>query len=454
MLQSSARPDATRRWFSRVWFLVGVIALLCVGAAAWIYQSYDRAAEQMLANARARGEPVTPIELETYYAVPPVSEDATSLWLAALAKLRLSPKPDWTVYRELPYFADGSIPPLPPGEWPQLALAEQFLAEQKEVLAALRAAADFGGRARFPDGNYLDAHDRGSALGFCARCLELEALVRLYRGDVSGTAASLNAQLAIAHALEDEPSSMAFHKMAVVYGDTNVRTYLTTEDFSDADLSRLENDLLAIDFRKSLRGALYGERLFGLSMSEYVATAPLDNPELFAQRLRRPFDRVAYLAMTEDWLAVADTPWTRILAEGDAVAARWNDMTGLLHPTTKQLSYINLFYVGTVRRETSRRLSILAIELERYRKRHGAPPALLDELAPEVLSEVIDDPASGGQFRYLVSETDYVVYSTSTRFPLLYGAALDSETGANPALLFRRSLVSDKAPTEPATDDR
>src|SRR5262249_49191164 len=161
-----------------------------------------------------------------------------------------------------------TMPPLPPGEWPQLVLAEQFLAEQKEILVALHAAADFGGRARFPDWNYLNAHARGSVLGFCARCLELEALVRLYRSQLSETAASLHALLAIAHALEDEPSSMAFFKMAGVYGDTSLRTYLTIEDFSDADLSRLENDLLAIDFRKSLRGALYGERLFGLNMFE------------------------------------------------------------------------------------------------------------------------------------------------------------------------------------------
>jgi len=441
MTLAMAEPDVTpRRWTRRILMAGVALAVVSIVATLAAYRSQMRKLDGMLVEIRARNEPLTEADLEALYVQPPPDQNATQLWLTAVAKMNEAPKSDWDIYQVLPCVGDADRPPLPPGAWPQLPLAEQFLRERGEAIAALHAAAKFEGRARYPGRILATPPQYASALAWGAAWLRLEAIVHAYRRDATRVADSLAAVLAVAHSLEDQPSFSAYMWMTGVHADmsADLRRLLATTDFADEDLARLQHDLMAADFRRGMQRALYAERVQGLAYFGQAASAGPSDPTMFAARLVRHADQATFLAMIAEWIAVAEEPWSQMLAEGDAVSARWKARVGPLHVLTKQLSYIDSLHDIAVRRETSKRLSIIAIALERYRRRHGRPATRLDDLSPDFMENVPDDPTSGAPYRYLASDTGYIVFSPSQRFPIPYGyTGLDAETGANPGLLFR-----------------
>ena len=66
-----------------------------------------------------------------------------------------------------------------------------------------------------------------------------------------------------------------------------------------------------------------------------------------------------------------------------------------------------------VENETLRRLTIAALAIKRYELKHGAPPAELEALTPELLAAVPLDPMSGKPLCYrLNADRTFVLYST------------------------------------------
>ena len=57
------------------------------------------------------------------------------------------------------------------------------------------------------------------------------------------------------------------------------------------------------------------------------------------------------------------------------------------------------------------RAARLVIAVERYRLAHGTLPATLDDLAPQFVDAVPQDPFNGMAMRYTVTPTGYAVYS-------------------------------------------
>ena len=65
-----------------------------------------------------------------------------------------------------------------------------------------------------------------------------------------------------------------------------------------------------------------------------------------------------------------------------------------------------------VRTETQRRMTILAIALQRYRLRKGHFPAGLEALVPEYISAPLVDPMSGQPLRYRIhADGTFTLYS-------------------------------------------
>jgi len=60
----------------------------------------------------------------------------------------------------------------------------------------------------------------------------------------------------------------------------------------------------------------------------------------------------------------------------------------------------------------------LMLALRLYRDRHGAWPARLDQLAPDVLESLPEDPLGSGPFRYARLDGNWVLWSAGARrFP-------------------------------------
>ena len=128
------------------YLLIAVVLLLLIPVLAvvlWQVRGGWRA-ESRKAAVRARGEPISPEDLESFYVVPKGAQDTTSILLSAFATL------DSANFHqdagELPIvgLSEAEIPP-PGTPWPQLAAAEAFLDKYRASLRSLHDAAPYVG---------------------------------------------------------------------------------------------------------------------------------------------------------------------------------------------------------------------------------------------------------------------------------------------------------------------
>jgi hypothetical protein len=87
----------------------------------------------------------------------------------------------------------------------------------------------------------------------------------------------------------------------------------------------------------------------------------------------------------------------------------WLSLRGIMFDPTRNL------YPNLIKRETERRLAVVAIALQRYHLSHGQWPSSLTALVPEQLSAVPPDPMTSQSLLYhLQTDGTYVLYSAGT----------------------------------------
>lgn len=439
--ESDAAAPVYRWPRGTVWVALGLLFVVTLVVTWAIWQQGIKA---RYAAIRARGEPVTFAELDAAYPVPPAGKDTTDLLL--IAGNMLNSRADEAEWRPLPFVGDGKLPE--GGAWPELELAQKFLAENASAFDGLHKAVELGCQARF-DGV---ASSQGveivlryaSPLRSACRALCLEAIVRLQSGDLRATTQSLAAAIRLERALANEPLEISHLIRAAIFGMAahETKRALMTVDFSDADLTTLQDTLIDIDFQRSLKTAFLGERVYAVTGSGNFGV-----PGSFSNRVTEFLQRLDTghcLDLWADFVVATDLPWPQMLEESRSIAARcdarqsgWREWLNIPNPVMADMLVQTL-----TRAELTRRLLVVAIALERYRVRHGAAPADLATLVPEFLTTVPHDPTDDSPFFYQAMETGYVLYSKIKELPLPSGESYDAETGANPSALFRRTLPS------------
>jgi hypothetical protein len=459
---ATAEPDDTPRRGSRR-LLLGGIGLATLGALAafLLWLSWQNEVGRKLRAIRERGEPVTLAELDDYYAAPPGDEDATALWLrggAALAAVQGT-----ALNQDLPYFGAKDAP-LPGQPWENLNRAEQFLAANAESIRLLHDAAKLGGRGRFPGS--LDAwgsganaiHARLPQLRACGRVLMLEADVRAHEGDSRAAAEAVRTGVLLSQALENEPLLVSQLVRCALFGMAadRLKTLVPRVDFDDDSLVQLQKTLESVGFGDGFKRAMIGERVGGIALFENPAGVSLPGFPRLQIALFRPLravDEALYLDILAEYIAAGGEPWPQQLAAADAVGLRARARVTPKHLITSLVTPAFGSAVGAfARSETIRRLLIVAVSAERYRRRAGDPPGNLASLVPECLAEIPMDPTSGEPFRYALSGSGYVIYSPASRFVIATDAQADAETGANPLLLFRWPPVVEKPEARDAAE--
>jgi len=413
---------------------VPIVGLLAAGVLRW---GQSHTVTSKVAAIRARGEPVSAADLDAFFVWPPPDKDATRLWTTAGSRLNAVGQPTSTA--KLLFLNDVPLPP-PPGEpWKELPLAEQFLKDNAAAMLALHEAAALGGAARYPldfsQIDWLPGH-----LHFirpCGRCLALEAHVRAHRGDAAGVAQSLRACLSLANSLENEPLIVSQLVRIPVCGIAaeQLKALLPVMQFANADLAQLEDDLLAIDFRPTLRRVLLVERALAILAFDDNGRAKSNKNGAEPSAMSNG-DMVVYLSIMQQYIAAASKPWPAALDDVHEVSSQnpararnvvdpvWERLPHSIGPTAE----------AAARGTAQCRVTALAIALERYRRANGKPPAKLDDLAPQFIKLVPLDPYTGNAFNYQLSGPDYVVYSLGgVKSP----EWTDAETGALRTLLFR-----------------
>ena len=433
------RPISRRK----VWIVGGsVAALLLAVPLGWLSWQHH-VIERKLAAIGARGEPLTPADLEALYERPPAEQDCTALYMyheGAWARTLGAQS------RSFPIMGDGGEPPRLDEPWDDLPAIEQFLSDNHVVFAQLHEAAARGGRARFPiafEVGFSALLPYTQTMRWISRCLALEAHVRAYRGDAAGAADSLHAGIISGRAVENEPLMVSqLVRMAInTTALEELKRLLPQAHFAADDLARLQADLEAVDFRAGIRRGLLGDRVLA------ILTAKDPGKMGYSGRVNGKLMTAAhyttqghllsgYLAESDRLLAAVEKPWSQMLGRLPLTQPRFqNTYTSdwdLLKDFVGDMSgYVRAGLQAT----TANQLGILALALARYRLDHEQFPEELADLVPAYLAEVPLDPSTGAPFRYSVDERGLLLYRpwqvSGWKVPT------DPETGASFELLFR-----------------
>lgn len=401
--------------------VVAVVAVLGGGVTFLLWQQAGaRRITQQLDAIRAKGEPMTPAELNTYYQRPESGSDPTQLWLQGAGALD---RPDVRADgKELPIVGTADINTIPsPGRpWPQLEAAAQWLDRNAGAMQALHEAARMRTTARYPlrfEQGFTMLLTHAQSLRDGARALALEARVRAHRGDSRGAAESIRAGWELARSLEQEPVlisqlvAIGTHTMSI----ETLRDLLPHLDLSDDELRELQESVRSYDFAAGHRRALVGERAIGFEAMSNPAR--LREAEVTPLPLVGNDDRARYLELMTLFVDSADGSWAERLAISERIsdqlkqdAASTVSRVRYLH-TVQLLPALDRAVVASARAQANQTIADAALAALRYKRKHGALPRTLMDLVPEFLPAMALDPFDGQPLRMIVGGDSIRFYS-------------------------------------------
>lgn len=421
-VRGTEQPPARRkrRW---PWVLatIGGLILLLV-AAGYLYNlHWQHKVDALLASYRAKGEPVTWEEVLAARDTLPPEQNSALIFHRAFPLLGSQ---DRTAVDAL----DSLLGVYEPGARPSQRTTELLRAhikQQAPILAIIREGAAL--QTGFYPVNPADPPEYvlmpslsplRAAVRLCAREAELRAL----DGDGPGAVESLVdarrlcASLGECWITIEELVRLASDALTVA----EVEKSLELCQFPPEGVDRLRGEFAREEGELSLRPALLGERAFWLHFLARMSTVELlgeIGPEVlydFVPGMRGKNALLAYSVFDRS-LALAEMPLRKQTAgisslakalEGEQIQhGRAYAVSGMLMPALSRA-------MGAVV-EARVRLQVVdtALAVEQWRMKHGRWPNALDELVPEVLKAVPEDPYSGTPLSYLRTERGVTVYS-------------------------------------------
>lgn len=408
----------------------GFLLALALGAAFVAFRYQAAAAKTSeLAAIRARSLPVTPAELDIWYASPAEGQNAADLYQEAFRLLLRGAAPEEI---RVPIVGTNVMPgPQARLSASDLASAEAFLTRHQQTIALLRQAARLPG-CRFP----VALHAGGEAelphlrpLHDATRLLVLDAIVKAERNDGDGAAESLLDALGIARAVEAEPVLLSqrarIRDLSIAL--QGVERVLNRTKLTDHFLGRLGNALERVSSTSSLARAIAGERAIAMTavvavpapaaaggapgLGESSAALSALGERFYAWSGARDLDLVFALRGYRDLVEAAGLPvhlrrvaLDRISTRLDAIPSRYVVSRKLLPPVLE------------VARDELRAIALgraarVAVAVEQFRLARTSLPETLDELVPEQLLAIPGDPFAPHPLRYDSLGVRYTVYS-------------------------------------------
>ena len=310
----------------------------------------------------------------------------------------------------LPIVGQGSEPPPRGQPWSQLAEVEKYLAEQQQALQTFHEFARRDGTARFPVdftpgiGTILTNTQR---VREGSRALSLQFHVHRHKGEITEAVDCIIAQIALARALDNEPTLVSQLVRIAVTGVAigQAQQLVQEAQVQDTDLQRLQSQLRKIAAAGSLKAALVGERVMSYNACldpQQLAELNGPNQGLADQLAKRQPKRISDAAkMLELNLRIAEGADESLfkareeaLAVEDEIRTIGGSLMGKLYYmytmllTPAYTSAVNAFCRSAAQRDSAD----AAIAAELYRRKNGKWPAKLDDLVPEFLPAVPADP--------------------------------------------------------------
>jgi len=416
-VDGASRPLVSRRrLILAVGILGGLLAVYLSGKAAW----RNWCVGKELARIRAAGEPVTADDLSAMYRMPLGTPNATPAWQAAVG---LSHQADQFPADLAVLKVSGEVPP-PEGIWRHLERAEKFLREQAAAYAQIDAALATPGDCAYLDDfsrGYYTRLDHVQQMRLIERLLVLRAYVATRRGDAAGAAESLVGAWRAAETLRREPF-LVTQLVRLVCHQASVEALehlLSSVAWDDAQLAKIEEQLLTIDYRAGMEVAVLGERVQGIMAFDDPAMAGAGNVPKAVYQLWVRDDRLTHLELMRELLDGVRGEWPVVLertAKYKAVDRNKTAVRGFWSSASwERPSAIAGPFRGMVERaarETARvRAAVAGVAAARFRLAEGRWPATLEELAPNWIAAVPIDPCTGKPLLFRVEGDGVVLYS-------------------------------------------
>jgi hypothetical protein len=338
---------------------------------------------------------------------------------------------------------------------------EAALADENEALDLLRQLIEF------PALDFHLNYKQGPSLLLphlaplkrAAQRLSAAALCDLHRGDMAAAVTNVRAMLAIARGMEEEPLAISQLVRLAIVQISQAATWelLQSPGLTDAQLASLQSDWAELEFVHAAENALAMERAMGIETLEgmrashskfrsFFGTGPItgagdlletavgETKTVMWQFSWSYSDEQRMLQGYQEMLAAvrlarAGQPLATVLRQQDGRLAAlgfkpakgdfgwWSGDSNPAHLDLHSIFSESIVSMrGLIKRvmevEAARQLTVTAIALKRFQRRHGNNPPDLNVLTPEFLSYVPRDPVDGKALRYRLNpDGTFLLYS-------------------------------------------
>lgn len=449
-MEGSRHPHkaADRRWWLKLVALVvgAPIVILVILYLLWDH-SARRGLEREIEKVRQSGAPLTVDDLIAEWYVTdaagqrrlktPYSENAAPVYQCAfdlLEELQLTDE-DYELLREMLKTDD-------PSQWSEedAEKLKALLGKTAEVLELTKQATEmeqcqfeidwWGGTVMFP------AHGRN--LRYLNSLVLARALLKLRQGKGEEALEACRLALNMSRAVRDERLLMpVLMRFALLSSSLRAMEAAANALPAAPQVYReLIREIAAEewDLQEHVRRALEGERAlhfslftgllekgtFDISGSSFVKNYPPGYAWLMKSPMGRSIvrgDRVAYLRYMRRCVEAASQPLPRAVKESKAVAGELQEMrestrARMRYPFTCMLAPGLRAITAILAEAVARcRVTEVGLALEMYNTREGKYPESLEELLPDFLPSIPEDPFTGAPLKFKRSEKGVVVYS-------------------------------------------
>ncbi len=394
---------------------LGGLALLVLTFAVFRITVHQRV-QNRLSAIRAAGYPVTLEELNAWYAYPD-GPNAAEVYQKALSAIPVNDRSEGV---PIVGFVSDYVWGQPLNE-KMAGRTKAYLSLRSDVIALLEEAASIEG-CRFTRDEEDSRPAYNPMLGEMRRAARIMLLQSVYdagQNDYDRAMDRCLTILAMGQAIGSEPVhisslvSASFQSMAYY----QIEALLNTGRVSDEKLREVIRAIEPIDVYRLAERAMIGERCFIRILTD-PEFRNFDRFDLAGRRRRAlsltarisgmmDIDRRYYLDTMQEYIDYIESPiWPIPKAMGDVDRVPENcfmtrELIPVLTATTKVF----------VRAEAQRSVVLAGIAVERYRQQQGSLPATLEDLVPNYLDAVPEDPFTGDPLRYRAQDAGAIIYS-------------------------------------------
>ncbi len=408
--------------------VLGALILL-VGALTIQHFLLQGRADRQLLRLQSQGHPTDLVAVNESYAIPSGVTNAADIYLSAFNSFA---NDDRTNTNGPAHHRLAS----PIDDYPENVL--QFVRGWVSTNSATLAKLHEG--ARHPHCRYPQDYTQGfntllphlGQLKNTVRLLTWRAYLDAEKGDSEQMLRHLQTALRVSDSLVGEPDVIAQLVRAAGHAivANRLEEILNRHQLSDAQLQRLFRILEGRESLAPLRAAFAGELCMGLDFFEdpnAFGGLNFNGVSTGGDRLKSMAaisglkaagfwerDRAFYIQLHEGYLNALSLSFPAALSAGKEVNARLDgSRKGIRNLVTQSIApALSKIIEKEALRVTRLRLILVGLAVERYRLAHDARrPDSLDELVPDFLPSILQDPFDGADLRYRKLDTGYVIWA-------------------------------------------